>query len=143
MSVARQPDLWPLLCRLALSSSEYNCDMSFPVAYVAGELDCKYECRKAPLPRQAVLPAEATPPSLKPDGNGGGERSMASASRSSSRSSSSVAEVVAATCPAVRVTILPDCGHAVPTEAPGPLYREVATLVAAAGRDVVRERTKP
>ena len=66
---------------------------------------------------------------------------MASASRS--RSSSSVAEVIAATCPAVRVNILPDCGHAVPIEAPGPLYREVVTLVAAAGRDEARDRTKP
>lgn len=43
-----------------------------------------------------------------------------------------VAGVVAATCPGVGVAILAGCGHAVPTEAPAALFREVANLSAAA-----------
>lgn len=41
-----------------------------------------------------------------------------------------VAETIAAMCPRVRVVLLPDCAHAVPTEAPAALYREVAQVAA-------------
>ena len=131
MSVARQPDMWPLLRRL---SEE---ERRFPVAYVAGELDCRYGHSGAPDPRQAaVLHGDVSPSPLPVqlhDGISGAAPVQAnSGDRNSSRSSSSVAEAVTALCPAVTVTILPDCGHAVPTEAPGPLYREVALVAAAA-----------
>ncbi len=57
----------------------------------------------------------------------------ASASASASdKGTKSVADVVGATCPEVGVAVLAGCGHAVPTEAPAALFRQVAKLSAAA-----------
>lgn len=102
LSVARQADLWPLLREI-----------------------CKRNTNTQEK-RSEVVPVVYVAGELD-SRYGGGCRGSTPAP-----SPNTVAGAIAAKFPDVRVAILPGCGHAVPTEAPRALFREVAKVSSAA-----------
>ncbi|CAM9180707.1 unnamed protein product, partial [Discosporangium mesarthrocarpum] len=76
--------------------------LDIPTLYVAGEKDMKY---------------------------GGTKEAMRAGAGAGAGAGVSIAGALEATCPGVKVCILTNCGHAVPTERPDALYREVAFLL--------------
>lgn len=123
LSVARQPDMWPLLRDLSKKRKEGTALSAVPIAYVAGNLDCRYGSSFS-LPGAITCPLRLSSEETAGDGDVRQARAKLPPN--------AIAEQIASTCPDVVVSILPECAHAVPTEDPAALFHEVTRVAARA-----------
>lgn len=173
LSVARQADLWPVLRSLSrrkrfpivyvagAKDPRYGWVGDSDGASRAGAPDTRisaWEGSASPYLREGTSIHECTTRRACPKGEvkGTAQRRFREADRDEGSWASryvppppksplhrSVVESIAAACPDVHVAILPNCGHALPTEAPDALFEEVSRLAAATTAHVATTYVDP